>query len=146
MEWRYYRFCGIMLLLMNIVLVGVIILVLQQNKGFEYIGMLIYVMAIYAFYSVIISIINVIRFRKQGSPVLSASKVINLVVALVAMFALETAMLSQFDTRHDILFQHTIIAITGIAIWTIIFAVAIFMIVRATLKLRKYLYFPSESK
>ncbi|WP_271002416.1 hypothetical protein [Listeria seeligeri] len=145
-EWRYYRFCGIMLLLMNIVLVGVIILVLQQNKGFEYIGMLIYVMAIYAFYSVIISIINVIRFRKQGSPVLSASKVINLVVALVAMFALETAMLSQFDTRHDILFQHTIIAITGIAIWTIIFAVAIFMIVRATLKLRKYLYFPSESK
>ena len=43
-EWKRYRLCGIILLFMNIALTGIVILVVHQNSGFEYPGMLIYVM------------------------------------------------------------------------------------------------------
>ncbi len=45
--------------------------------------------------AVITSVINVVKFRKYGSPIMSAAKVINLTAALVSMLSLETAMLAQ---------------------------------------------------
>lgn len=51
-----------------------IALAVHQNSGFEYPGMLIYVMAMYAFYAMITAVRNVIKFRRYGSPVMSAAK------------------------------------------------------------------------
>lgn len=48
-ELKQYRLCGVILMLMNIALAGVVILVVRKNEGFEYAGYLIYVMAMYAF-------------------------------------------------------------------------------------------------
>lgn len=45
LEWRRYRLCGIILLFMNVALAGIVILVVHENSGFEYPGMLIYAMA-----------------------------------------------------------------------------------------------------
>lgn len=53
LEWEKYRQCGIMLLFMNQILLGIVVYVVQQNKSFEYRGALIYVMALYSFYAVI---------------------------------------------------------------------------------------------
>lgn len=72
-EWKRYRFCGIILLFMNQALAAIVVIVIKQNKGFEYAGFLIYAMALYAFYAVITSVINVVKFRKYGSPVMSAA-------------------------------------------------------------------------
>lgn len=55
---------------------GITILVVSKNSGFTYPGMLIYLMALYTFYAVISAVMNVIKFRKYGSPVMSAAKVI----------------------------------------------------------------------
>lgn len=74
---RRYRLCGIILLFMNIALAGIVVLVVYENSGYEYPGMLIYVMALYAFYATITAVRNVVKFRKYGSPVMSAAKVIN---------------------------------------------------------------------
>lgn len=52
-ELKQYRLCGVILMLMNIALSGVVILVIRKNEGFQYAGYLIYVMAMYAFYNVI---------------------------------------------------------------------------------------------
>lgn len=95
-ELQRYQICGIMLLLMNQALVGIVVYMVQQNRGFNYPGLLIYLMALYAFYSVITAVINVIKFRRHGSPILSAAKVINLVAAMVSILSLTTAMLAQF--------------------------------------------------
>lgn len=66
-EWRRYRLCGIILLFINIALTGIVILVVHQNSGFEYPGMLIYIMAMYAFYAAITAVWNVVKFRRYGS-------------------------------------------------------------------------------
>lgn len=135
-EWKRYRLCGIILLFMNIALTGIVILVVYKNSGFEYPGMLIYVMAMYTFYAVITAVWNLIKFRRYGSPVMSAAKVINLTAALVSMLSLETAMLTQFGAADDPMFRQIMTASTGVGISIIVIGMAIFMIVYSTKQLK----------
>lgn len=136
MELRRYRLCGAVLLLMNIALAGMVILMVHQNRGYDYPGMLIYAMAAYSFYAVIIAVINVVKFRRHGSPVLSAAKAIHLAAALVSILALETAMLSQFGDADDTQFRETMTAATGGGICIIVLGMAVFMIVWSTRRIR----------
>ncbi len=76
-ELRRYRLCGVMLLFMNQALAGIVIFMVYQNQGFDYPGLLIYAMAAYAFYAVILAIVNVVKTRRHNSPILSAAKAIN---------------------------------------------------------------------
>lgn len=130
-QWKRYRFCGIVLLFMNQALAAIVVIVVKQNKGFEYAGSLIYAMALYAFYAVITSVINVVKFRKYGSPVLSAAKVINLTAALVSMLSLETAMLAQFG-EDDVMFRQIMASATGAGVCVIVLGMAVFMIAKST--------------
>lgn len=136
-ELRCYRLCGIFLLVMNQALAGIIILVVHQNSGFEYPGLLIYVMAMYTFYAVIIAVRNVVRFRKYGSPVMSAAKVISLTAALVSMLSLETAMLTQFGAADDAGFRQIMTSCTGGGVCLIVLGMAVYMIVRSTREMKK---------
>lgn len=135
-EWRSYRLCGSILLLMNVALAGIVVLVVYQNSGFEYHGVLIYVMAMYAFYATITAVRNVIKYRRYGSPVVSAAKVINLTAALVSMLSLETAMLTQFGAAEDPVFRRIMTASTGAGISIIVLGMAVFMIVYSTRQLK----------
>jgi len=135
-EWKRYRLCGIILLFMNIALTGIVILVVYENSGFEYPGMLIYVMAMYTFYATITAVRNVVKFRKYGSPVMSAAKVINLTAALVSMLSLETAMLTQFGAADDPVFRQVMTASTGAGISIIVLGMAVFMLVCPTKQLK----------
>lgn len=130
--WRRYRLCGMILLFMNWALLGIIVLVLRQNRGFKYPGVLIYAMALYTFYAAIMAVRNLIKFRKYGSPVLSAAKVINLTAALVSMLSLETAMLTQFGTADDAEFRQIMMAATGFGVSAVVLGMAVYMIVHAT--------------
>ena len=136
-EFRRYRLCGILLLLMNWVLAGVVVLIVHKNNGFEYSGNLIYAMALYAFYAVILAVINVIKFRKLGSPVISAAKVINFTAALVSMLSLETAMLAQFGGAEEVMFRRIMTGATGGVVCAAVLGAAIFMIVQATKQLKR---------
>lgn len=137
-EFKRYRLCGAILLPMNMALAGVVVLVLQDNEGFEYAGMLIYMMALYAFCATITAVVNVFKYRKYDSPVLSAAKVVNLAAALVSMLALETAMLTQFDTgENPENFRQIMIGTTGAAVCAIVVGMAVYMIVHATKKLQE---------
>ncbi|MGM9638226.1 MAG: hypothetical protein ACI3XT_01385 [Butyricicoccaceae bacterium] len=136
-ELRHYRMCGLVLLLMNIALSGVVILVVLENAGFVYAGHLIYIMAIYAFYNIISAAVNVVRCRRFRSPVMSAAKVINFVAALVSMLSLETAMLDQFVSESDpAAFRQMMTAATGGCVCLLVFLTAVFMVVHATRQLR----------
>lgn len=135
-ELRRYRMCGYMLFLVNMAFVGITILAVQKNKGFTYPGYLIYVMAMYAFYSVITAIINLVKYRKYGSPVLSAAKVINMSTALVSIFSLETAMLAQFNEKTEH-FRVIMTALTGAGVSLIVVGMAVFMIVRSGILIKR---------
>lgn len=135
-QWRRYRLCGMILLLMNWALTGIIVLVIYQDRGFDYPGILIYVMALYAFYAAITAVINVVRFRKYGSPVLFAAKAINLTAALVSVLSLETAMLTQFGADDDAGFRQVMMAATGFGVSVIVLGMAVYMILHATKTLK----------
>ena len=136
-EIKRYRMCGIMLLLMNQALAGIVVFMVHQNKGFDYPGLLIYAMAVYSFYSITIAIINLVKFRKHGSPLMSAAKVINLVAAMVSVLSLETAMLAQFGSGDDFLFRKTMTAATGGGVCTIVIGIAVFMIWKSSKHIKK---------
>ncbi len=46
MEWKRYRYCAVILLFMNAALIGMVVLAIHQNQGFQYAGMLIYLVAL----------------------------------------------------------------------------------------------------
>lgn len=136
-ELRRYRMCGCMLFLINIALVGITILAVKKNNGFTYAGYLIYVMAMYAFYSVITAVINLVKYRKYGSPVLSAAKVVNMSTALVSIFSLETAMLAQFGGESTEQFRVTMTALTGAGVSFVVVGTAVFMIIRSSVIIKR---------
>ena len=136
-EWRRYRLCGVVLMTMNIALSGVVILVIYQNEGFEYAGFLIYVMALYTFYITIAAVVNVVRYRKYQSPVMSAAKAVNLAAALVSMLSLETAMLTQFgEGKNPPAFRQIMTGTTGVAVCVFVVGMGIYMIVHSTRQLK----------
>ena len=135
-EFQRYRACGIILLLMNQALAGIVVYMVTQNRGFSYPGLLIYGMALYTFYITISAIVNVIKYRKHGSPVMSATKVVNLTAALVSMLSLETAMLAQFGSDEPE-FRRIMVAAAGGAVCVIVLAMATYMIVRSTKQLKR---------
>lgn len=136
-QLRRYRVCGLLLACMNLALSGMVLFMVRREGGYDYPGMLIYVMALYTFYAVITAAINIVKFRRHGSPILSAAKAINLTAALVSMLALETAMLSQFGAEDDMLFRQIMVASTGAAVCGFIFAMAVYMVFRSTKQLRE---------
>ena len=135
-EYRRYRMCGALLVFMNIALAGVVVLVLQQDGGFSYAGFLVYAMAAYAFYVTIMGIVNLVRYRKYHSPVLSASRAVCLAAALVSMLSLEVAMLEQFGGQEDALFRTVMVGTTGFAVCATVVGMGSFMIVHATKALK----------
>lgn len=136
-ELKSYRFCGIVLLVMNQALAVIVVMVVHQNQGFSYNGILIYGMAIYTFYSVISAVCNLVKTRKKKSPALSALKVVSLTSALVSILSLETGMLSAFGNEDDSGFREIVTGITGGIICAIVLAMAIHMIFRGTASLKK---------
>lgn len=128
MELYRYRLCGIMLLVMNQVLVGIVAFMVRRNRGFNYHGVLIYTMAAYSFYAVIIAVVNIVKFRKRGSPIMSAAKVIDLVAAMVSVLSLTTAMLTRFGENEPPEFHRIMTACVGVCVCTIVIGMAIFMI------------------
>lgn len=134
-EYKRYRLCGILLLILNLTLTGIIFQMVWQNKGYSYPGTLIFAAAAYTFYTVTSSIVDIVRYRKYKSPVLSASKAIKLAAALVSLLSLETAMLAQFG--DDEAFRRIMTALTGAGVCIIVLAMSVIMIVHATKEIKK---------
>jgi hypothetical protein len=130
-EFRRYRVCGYALLVMNQALAVIVGYIVHENQGYSYPGLLIYGMALYAFYAMITAIINVVKFRKLGSPILSAAMIVNLTAAMVSMLSLETAMLAEFGSDEPI-FRRYMTGASGGVVCTFVLGMAIYMIVRST--------------
>lgn len=129
-ELNRARLCSFILLTINFMLSGSVLMILFENKGFEYHGFLIYAMAAYTFYMTTRAIINVVKHRKYHSPVMSITKIITLSAALVSMLSLETAMFSQFGGEMAAENQHLMIILTGAAVSITVVTMSVYMIVK----------------
>ena len=129
-EIRAYRRTAWMLLVLNIPMGGMILLTVRADAGFSYPGYIIYVSALYTFYIAILAAVNLVKYRKLGSPVLSAAKTLNLVSALMSLLGLQTAMIDQFSPG-DTGYRKLMNSLTGSAVWIAVILIAVCMQVRA---------------
>lgn len=134
-ELRRARVCAIILLNLNFVLSGAVLMILYQNKGFKYQGILIYAMAAYTFYSTIRAVVDLIRYRKYKSPIMTTTKIITLSSALVSMLSLETAMFFQFGQDMNPASRRLMIALTGAGISMAVIGMSAYMIIKTSQEL-----------
>lgn len=137
-ELKRSRACAFILLTVNITLSWVVLMMVYYDRGFKYQGYLIYVMALYTFYTTTTAIIDVFKYRKYNSPVMSMSKIIKLASLLFSMLFLETAMFSQFGQDTSDSFRRIMIMATGAGICVMVVGMSVYMIVRSTKEIRKY--------
>lgn len=135
-ELRRSTACCYILLLLNFFLSGAVMMILYENKGYEYNGILIYVMAMYTFYQTTHAIIDIVKYRKLESPVMSTAKAITLAAALVSMLNLETAMFAQFGKEMSLSDQRLMIILTGAGIAVAVITMAVYMIVRCSKEMK----------
>lgn len=128
--------CSSILLSLNFVLTGAVMMILYQNKGYNYHGMLIYIMAGYTFYITTHAIIDLVKYRKHGSPVMTMTKVIALSAALVSMLNLETAMFSQFGADMEPQNKWLMIALTGAGVSIAVVTMSIYMICKSAKEIK----------
>ena len=136
-ELKRSRLCAMILLTVNFALSGAVLMILYQNKGFEYHGVLIYVMAAYTFYITTHAIIDLIKYRKYNSPIMTTTKVIALSAALVSMLSLETAMFSQFGADMAPENKWLMIALTGAGVSITVVTMSVYIIVKSIKEIRK---------
>lgn len=133
-----YRNCGIAFLLMNLALSLMVFFMVYWNRTFAHHKITTIAMAAYTFGSMTMAIISVVKYRKYNSPVYSASKAIGFAAACVSMLTLESTMLTTFSDGGVTLAERKImLGCTGVAICLFIVAMAIYMIVQSSKKLKE---------
>lgn len=131
-ELRYYCVCGWVFLLVNLALSGMMFYMIHKNRVTRHHEITTIAMAAYTFTTLTMAIVNTFRYRKLGSPVVSASRAVSLTAACVSMLSLENTMLVTFSdgnmTAHT---RQLFLGLSGGAISIFIVVMAIYMIVNA---------------
>ena len=136
-EWKRSRVCAYILLLINLSLSGAVLMILYQNRGYDYPGIMIYVMAMYTFYAITHAIVELVRYHSLASPVMSTAKIVSLSGALVSMLNLETAMFAQFGGDMSIENQQIFIILTGAGVSAVVVFLSVMLIIKATKAIRR---------
>ena len=134
-QYGCYRRTARLLFLLNIPMGGMILLMITTNSGYHYPGYVIYLSAIYTFLIFGLSIRKLFRFRKLGSPILSAAMSLNFVAAVMSVLGLQTAMIASFSTSGEG-FRIMMNTITGSVVFAIAIGTAVYMLCRSSKQLR----------
>ena len=133
-----YRACGWVFLVMNLALSLIVFFMVYWNRTFEHHMITAIAMAAYTFTTFTTAIVNVVKYKKYNSPVFSASKAISFAAACVSMLTLTSTMLTTFnDGTMDAFTRKILLGSVGAAISITVVAMAIYMIVQGTQKLKK---------
>ncbi len=130
-KWRVYRLCGLVMLALTVALAGMRILTSRQIHTIVYFGYMIYAVALYTFYAVICAVRNVVVYRRMDDPILQAAKAINLAVAAVSVYSLQSAMITVFGQPGEEAFRVVMGNCTAAGVFLIIIAISVVMVRRA---------------
>lgn len=128
---RTYRLTGALMFALNVGMGAIIFQVVRDNQTYRYPGFIIYAFAAYAFYKIISAAVALIRRRGRDDPLLAAARCLNLAVAMMSLFSLQTALLSTFgnDEGERLIFN----AVSGGVICLSILCIALWMVARPPL-------------
>lgn len=132
-----YRACGWVFLVTNLALTLMIFFMVYWNRTFEHHEITTIAMAAYTFTSFAVAIVNVVKYRKYNSPVYSAAKAISFASACVSMLTLASTMMTTFgDGSMTLGMRRVFLGALGAAVSATVVAMAIYMIVHSSKKLK----------
>lgn len=134
-QWRSYRICGVLILLMHLTLTGIVFQMVNWNRVEEQGEIMIIATAAFAFYKLISSLIELAKDRKHTHPVDSSVRMLELSQAIFAIFSLQAGMLHTFGTGEA--WEHWINLAVGCAVCLLTVAMGVYMIRRGNRELRK---------
>lgn len=136
-EFSRYRICGYVFIVMTTALSVMMFYMIHLGRSVEHHEITTITMAAYTFFTFTMAVVNIIKYRKYESPVFSAAKAISLAAASVSMLTLESTMLATFsDGSMTELDRKLFMGASGAVIFVFIIAMAIYMIVQSTKKLK----------
>ena len=130
-ELRCYRRTAWLLFLLIVPMGGMILLMVLTDSGYSYPGYVIYVSALYTFCMMGLSVRNLVKYRRPGSPILSAAKILNVIAALMSVLGLQTAMIAQFSAERDG-FRRLMNALTGGFVFVGVILIASYMLLHGS--------------
>lgn len=95
------KFTGIMFTIISVSLIGTVILSVIDNHGTKYHEIVMITIALYVFIKMTLAVINVIKARKNDSPVIKALRGISFADAFVSIFSLQRSMLVSFGEMAE---------------------------------------------
>ena len=134
-EYRSYRISAALMMMINLTLSGIVLSMIVKNESVAYSDIYVITSAAYTFYMLIVSIKDLIKYRKYKSPVISASKAIRFASALVSLLSLEASMLVQFG--DDEAYRRLMLALTGAGVCVIVLSMSAFMIIRSNKEIKR---------
>lgn len=134
-QWKSYRFCGVLILLMHLTLIGIVFQMVNWNRAEEHGEIMVITTALFAFYKVINSFISIAKDRKHRHPVDSSIRMLSLAQAFFAIFSLQASMFHTFGTGAD--WEHLMNILTGCGVCLLIVSIGIYMIRRGRREIKK---------
>ena len=126
-ELSVIRTDGILLLLLNLALSGVVLLTIAKGTAKTHSEIMVISIAAYTFYKITMAVINMVKVRKMQSPILITIRNIGVADALVSMLTLQTTMLASFQGTSSI-DANRMNGITGLAVCILIALLGVSMI------------------
>ena len=130
-ELSVIRTDGILLLLLNLALSGVVLLTIAKGTAKTHSEIMVISIAAYTFYKITMAVINMVKVRKMQSPILITIRNIGVADALVSMLTLQTTMLASFQGTSSI-DANRMNGITGLAVCILIALLGVSMIYYAS--------------
>ncbi len=135
-DLKSYRVCGYMVLFMNMIVGRMIVQMLVDNEGYDYPGVMLYLIGLFAIANFANAIYNVKKYWHIYNPMISAAKRLSFSTALVLLYTLQTSALARFGNNHEQL-RRLLNSISGAVVELVLFTMAILMIVRSNQEMHK---------
>ena len=95
-QWRSYRLCGGLILMMHLTLIGLVFQTVNWHRVSESGEIMLIATAAFAFYKFISAFVDLARDRKHTRPIDSSVRMLSLSQAIFAIFSLQAGLLHTF--------------------------------------------------
>lgn len=134
-QWKSYRLCGVLILLMHLTLTGIVFQMVNWHRVEESGEIMIIATAAFAFYKFVSSFIDLAKDRKHTHPIDSSVRMLELSQAIFAIFSLQAGLLHTFGTGEN--WEHPLNLAVGCMVCLLTVAMGIYMIRRANREMKQ---------
>ena len=134
-QWKSYRFCGFLILLMHLALIGIVFQMINWNRAEDAGEIMVIATAVFAFYKFTGAFLDLAKDRKHTRPIDSSIRMLEFAQAIFAIFSLQASMFHTFGTGAS--WEHQLNIITGSTVCLLIVSMGFYMIRRANREIRK---------